>query len=173
MAADWRARLAAMLLASWITGGYEARAQDHPVALEATVGWAGFVDDARIDHAVSGAGARVVLTPRVSVGPEFAWMVGPGGDRDVFVLGLIWIDLLAPAATKPIAPYCVFGAGYMGHGDDLGRGLSYWSHEGAFNAGGGARMRIGDRVYVGGDVRIGWELHLRATAHVGVTWPRH
>ena len=172
MTIGWRARLASTLLILCMTGRDEARAQGHPVSLEGTVGWAGFVDDATIHHGVYGGGARVSLTPRVSAGPEFAYMVGPDADRDVFVLGSVWIDLLAPAAESRVAPYCVFGAGYMGHRDELGRGPYYWSHEGSFTAGGGARVRVGDRVYVGGDVRIGWELHLRATAHVGVTWPR-
>ena len=99
-------------------------------------------------------------------------MVGPDADRDFFVLGSMWIDLLAPAAGRPVVPYVVFGGGYMGHRDELGRGPYPWKHEGAFTAGGGVRVRVSDRVYVGGDVRLGWELHLRAAAHVGVTWPR-
>ena len=107
MTLGWRVRPAALLLALWITGTDEARAQGRPVAVEGTVGWAGFVDDATIHHGVFGGGARISLSPRISVGPEIAYMVGP---------------------------------------DD-------------------------DRVYVGADVRIGWELHLRSTAHVGVTWP--
>ena len=168
----WWARLAAMLLVLGITGADRAQAQEARVALEGTVGWAGFVDDATKHHAVYGAGARFFLTPRVSVGPELAYMVGPDADRDLFVLGSVWLDLLPPAAESPVAPYVVFGAGYMGHRDELGRGPYYWRHEGSFTAGGGARVQVGDRVYVGGDVRIGWELHLRATAHVGVTWPR-
>lgn len=163
----------AALLAAWMTGAGEARAQGpRAIAIEGTVGWAGFVDDATKHHAVYGAGARISITPRISVGPEFACMVGPDADRDLFLLGSMWIDLLAPAAAAPVAPYVVFGGGYMGHRDELGRGPYPWTHEGSFTAGGGARVRVGDRVYVGGDVRLGWELHLRAAGHVGVSWPR-
>ena len=171
MSFGWRVRPAAMLLALWITGVGEAWAQDRPIAVEGTVGWAGFVDDATTHHAVYGGGARFSLSPRISVGPEVAYMVGPDADRDIFVMGSLWIDLLPPAAGLPIAPYFVVGGGYMGHRDELGRGPYPWNHEGAFTAGGGARVHVNDRVYVGGDVRIGWELHLRSTAHVGVTWP--
>ena len=89
-------------------------------------------------------------------------MVGPDADRDFFVLGSMWIDLVAPAAGRPVVPYVVFGGGFMSHRDELGRGPYPWKHEGSFTAGGGARVRVGDRVYVGGDVRIGWELHLRS-----------
>ena len=172
MTHGWQVRLAATLLAFGLTGANEARAQDRPIAVEGTAGWAGFVDDATKHHAVYGAGVRVSLTPRVSVGPEAAYMVGPDGDRDLFVLGSMWIDLLSPAAGRPVAPYVVFGGGYMGHRDELGRGPHPWTHEGSFTAGGGARVQVTDRVHAGGDVRIGWELHLRTTAHVGVTWPK-
>ena len=163
----------AAMLAAWMTGTGEARAQaPRSIAIEGTVGWAGFVDDATKHHAVYGAGVRVSLMPRVSVGPEVAYMVGPDGARDLFVLGSMWIDLLSPAAGRPVAPYVVFGGGYMGHRDELGRGPFGWTHEGSFTAGGGARVQVTDRVHAGGDVRIGWELHLRTTAHVGVTWPK-
>ena len=172
MTLGWRARLAATLLALWITGADEARAQDRPIAVKATVGWAGFVDDATIDHAVYGGGARISLTPRVSVGPEVVYMVGPDADRDLFVLGSIWIDLLAPRPDGRSRPTSCSAAATWAIATSSGRGPYPWTHEGSFTAGGGARVRVGDRVYVGGDVRIGWELHLRATAHVGVAWPR-
>ena len=171
MTLGWRARLAATLLALWITGADEVRAQGRAIALEGTAGWAGFVDDATIHHTVYGGGARISLTPRISVGPEFVYMVGPDADRDIFVMGSMWLDLLSPAAGRPFAPYVVFGGGFMSHRDELGRGPYPWKYEGSFTAGGGARVWVSDRVYVGGDVRIGWELHLRCTANVGVTWP--
>lgn len=171
MICGWRVRLVAMPLALCITGGAEAWAQGRPIAVEGTVGWAGFVDDATIHHGVFGGGARLSLTPRISVGPEVVYMVGPDADRDIFVMGSMWIDLLAPAASQPVAPYVVFGGGLMSHRDELGRGPYPWNHEWAFTGGGGARVKVSDRVYIGGDVRIGWELHLRTTAHVGVTWP--
>ncbi len=143
----WWARLAAMLLVLGITGADEARAQEDRVALEGTVGWAGFVDDATKHHAVYGAGARFFITPRVSVGPELAYMVGPDADRDLFVLGSVWLDLLPPAAESPVAPYVVFGAGYMGHRDERGRGPYYWSTRGLVHGrrrgpGAGRRSRL-------------------------------
>jgi hypothetical protein len=173
MSGTWNGWGLAVMLAVWMAGAGEARAQQpRPIAIEGTVGWAGFVDDATIHHTVYGAGARISLTPRISVGPEFAYMVGPDADRDIFVLGSMWIDWLAPAPGRPVAPYCVFGGGLMSHRDELGRGPYPWKHEGSFTAGGGARVRINDRISVGGDVRLGWELHLRTAGHVGVTWPK-
>ena len=107
------------------------------------------------------------------MGPEIAYMVGPDADRDIFVMGSMWIDLVAPAADRPVVPYVVFGGGFMSHRDELGRGPYPWKYEGASTGGGGVRVQVADRVYFGADLRIGWELHLRSTAHVGVTWPGH
>jgi hypothetical protein len=44
----------------------------------------------------------------------------------------------------------------------------YTSTEGAFTAGGGVRTLLGDRIILGGDVRIGWELHIRVGGTIGV-----
>ncbi len=165
-------RLAAVWLAAWVAGAGEARAQEpRPIAVEGTVGWAGFVDDATKEHSVFGIGARVPIGRRLSVGPEILYMIGPATDRDVFVLGSLWVDLGPSPETARVVPYVVVGGGYQRHSDRFASGR-FASGEGAFTAGGGARVHVSDRVYVGGDLRIGWELHLRATGHVGVTWPR-
>ena len=54
-----------------------------PAAAELTAGYAGFVDDAMIDHGVIAGALRFHLLPRISVGPEVQYMIGPGDDRDV------------------------------------------------------------------------------------------
>lgn len=165
-------RLTAALVLAWVTGVSDAGAQARrPVAIEATAGWAGFVDDATIEHTVWGIGARVPLGSRLSVGPEVLYMIGPGSDRDVFVLGSLWVDLGPQPEAARVVPYLVVGGGYEWHSDRFATGR-YVSGEGAFTAGGGARVHLNDRIYLGGEARIGWELHLQATAHVGVTWPR-
>jgi hypothetical protein len=149
----------------------DARAQTpRGVAVEGVAGWAGFVDDATIHHSVIGASVRVPILDRLSVGPEVVYMVGPGDDRDLFLLGSIWFDFVPTTPRTIVVPYLVAGGGYMRHRDVFRTGV-FASGEGSFTAGGGARVHLNDRVYVGGDVRIGWELHLRTTAHVGFTWP--
>jgi hypothetical protein len=65
----------------------------------------------------------------------------------------------------------VFGGGFMSHRDALGRGPNLWTYEGAFTSGGGVRVQVSDRVYLGGGVRIGWELRLSTAAHVSVSRP--
>ena len=161
----------AVALAMWVAGAGEARGQDQrPIAIEGTVGWAGFADDATKHHSVVGVGARLPIGRRISVGPEIFFTNGSTED-DTFVLGSVWIDLGPSPEAARVVPYVVLGAGYMRHDQSFG-GRHFISGEGSFTAGGGVRGHLNDRVYVGADARIGWELHLRVAAHVGVTWPR-
>ncbi len=138
-------------------------------ALEVTVGYAGFVDDATISHGLVGGLARWSLTPRLSIGPEITYMRGPGFDRDLFVTGNVTWDLLSRPAPRPglVVPYVVGGAGFSRHFDRFGP-LRFASSEGAFTAGGGARVWVTRRVYVGAEARVGWELHTRLAGTVGV-----
>ena len=138
-------------------------------ALEFLAGYAGFVDDATIDHSIVGAAARVYLTPRLAVGPELVYMRGPNSDRDLFLTGNLTFDVLPPRNGRPrrVSPFLVVGGGFFQHSDRFGA-LDFTSYEGAFTAGGGVRGWISDRVYAFGDVRFGWELHARVNAGVGV-----
>jgi hypothetical protein len=160
----------AAMLAVWMAGSGEARAQERPMAIEGTLGWAGFADDATKHHALVGVGARFPIGRRLSVGPEVFFTDGSTED-DTFVLGSVWIDLGPSPDVARVVPYVVLGGGYMRHVQRFGSGR-FVSGEGSFTAGGGVRAHVTDRIYVGGDVRLGWELHLRAAGHVGVTWAR-
>lgn len=140
-------------------------------ALEATVGWAGFVDDATISHGLVGGQARWPVTARLSVGPEITYMRGPGDDRDLFVTGNVTFDLVQAAAPRSglVVPYVLGGAGFFRHFDRFGlQRLSFASNEGTFTAGGGARVWMTPRVYIGAEARVGWELHTRVAGTVGV-----
>jgi hypothetical protein len=141
-----------------------------PGSVEVLAGYAGFVDDATIDHAVFGGAARVYLTPRISVGPEITYMQGPGGDRDWFFLGNLTWDIRHPRAGRPprVSPFLIAGGGFFTHSDRVRTG-TFTSSEGAFAGGGGTRVHITDRVYAVGDFRIGWELHHRITGGIGVS----
>jgi hypothetical protein len=44
---------------------------------------------------------------------------------------------------------------------------TFTSTEGSFTAGGGVRGLVADRVIVGVDARVGWELHLRIAGVIG------
>jgi hypothetical protein len=150
----------------------EAAAQTRRgVAVEGVAGWVGFADDATIQTKAFGASARIPVSPRVSVGPEVLYLIGDGGDRDLFVLGSIWFDIVEATPQQRVVPYLVAAACYMRHDENFGT-FRFISGDFVFEGGGGARVGLSDRVYAGADVRVGSELHLRITAHVGVTWPR-
>lgn len=137
-------------------------------ALEFSAGYAGFVDDAILDHGVIGVGGRVYVSPRVSIGPEVVYMQGRPGHHDLFVTGNVTFDLLGGDGPPPrVVPFLVVGGGVMRSTDRLARG-PYTSSEGAVTGGGGVRVRVTDRVFVGGDVRLGWELHYRVAGIVGL-----
>lgn len=136
---------------------------------EIAIGYAGFVDDATIDHAAFAGALRFYLSSRISVGPEVQYMRGPDDDRDLIVTGNVTFDLLGPG--RRVTPFVVAGGGLFRHSDRFASG-SFSSTEGAFTAGGGARGWVNDRVLVGGDFRIGWEPHYRVAGFVGFTLGR-
>jgi hypothetical protein len=137
--------------------------------VEFLAGYAGFVDDATIDHAIIGTAARVHLTPRLSIGPELVYMRGPKSDRDLFLTGNMTFDVLSPRGGRPrrVNPFLVAGGGFFQHSDRFGP-LDFTSYEGAFTAGGGVRGWITDQIYAFSDVRFGWELHARVNGGIGV-----
>jgi hypothetical protein len=144
-----------------------------PAAVEAFAGYAGFVDESLIEHAVLGTSARIYLTPRIALGPELAYMRGPGADRDLFLTGNLTFDLLSPRQGRPrrVSPFLVAGGGFMRHSDSFGAG-TFSSSEGAVTGGGGVRVRLNDRAYAVADFRVGWEPHVRVTGGIGVSLGR-
>jgi hypothetical protein len=138
-------------------------------AIEMLAGYAGFVDDATIDHSIFGAAGRVYLTPRLAVGPELVYMVGPNADRDLYLTGNLTFDVMAPLQGRPrrVTPFLVVGGGFFQHSDRAGS-FSFTSYEGAFTGGGGVRGWITERVYVLADIRVGWELHSRVNGGIGI-----
>ncbi len=157
---------AALVAAFLFAASADVSAQSSPVpSVTITGGWAGFVDDGRVDHGVVGGGAEWVLTRHVAVGPEVLYMVGPGEDRDIVVLGVARIGIL-PFGRR-VAPFLTFGAGSMTHSDRFG-GRTFRSTEGAFVFGGGARIDVSPRAFVAPEFTVGWEPHARVSVNVGI-----
>lgn len=159
---------AALMLGTAATAAAQDAARPAPV-VEGAVGWAGFGDEGIVHHTLFGAGARVYLSPRFSIGPEVQYMVGPGSDRDLILTGNVMVDVLAPTAGKPrrTTPYVVVGGGLFRHTQQFFSGTAT-STEGAFTAGVGLRTWLNDRVFAAVDGRIGWEPHLRLAGTIGV-----
>ena len=166
-------RLVSLLALAFLPIAANAFAQSTDIrpapAVEFLLGYAGFVDDATIDHAIVGAAGRMYLTPRVAVGPEFVYMRGPNSDRDLYLTGNLTFDVLPPRNGRPrrVTPFLVAGGGFFQHSDRFGAS-TFTSYEGAFTAGGGVRGWMTDRVYALADVRLGWELHARVNAGIGI-----
>lgn len=144
-------------------------AQRPAPAADLALGWAGFADERVVHHTLAGAALRVYVSPRVSLGPEVQFMAGPGADRDLLVTGNVTVDLLAPAGGRPrrLTPFLVAGAGLFRNSNDTGA-RSYSSTEGGVTMGLGVRGRVSDRVTVGADARLGWEMHVRVAGVIGI-----
>lgn len=144
-----------------------ANAQQRPApAVDLTAAWIGFVDDAVVSEPGFGGAFRWYVSPRIALGPELLYVRGDSHSHLTLTGNLTW-DVL-PQASNPIAtPFLVVGAGmFQTHETFFDDAVT--SKEGAFTAGGGIRSRLADRVSVGVDARVGWELHLRIGGFVTV-----
>ena len=156
-----------MLLAAPMTG--LAAAQDRPgPALEFTVGWVGFSDDGIVSEGLVGGAARFYVSPRLSLGPEIGYISGDNHSHFVLTGNVTW-DITRPTGNRSgqVVPFLVVGAGLFRTNESFSSG-PFSSNEGAFTAGGGVRAFVGDRVTLGVDARVGWELHVRISGSVGV-----
>lgn len=139
-----------------------------PAAIEIEAGSTGFADDGIAWEGTLGAAARFYVSPRVSIGPELTTIRG-GNHSHLVLTGNVVFDVRRPVNGRPAAvtPYVVVGGG-MFRTRETFFDDAFVSSEGAFTVGGGVRALVGDRVTVGGDVRLGWEPHVRVAGHVGV-----
>ena len=135
-------------------------AQETPsrLAVDFSGGYAAFVDESAIGHFTLGGGVRWQLTPKISVGPDFVFMRGPGDDRDIFLTGKVIVDFMP---NRLVSPFFVADGGAMFHGDQFFNEASFWAKEGAVSAGGGVRINVSPRVSIAPEFRIGWEPHFR------------
>lgn len=160
--------IAALLFVVTALTGSAAAQEQSRAAVELSGGVVGFADDATVWEAFAGGGARFYVSPRVSIGPELTYIQGERHNHLVLTGNLTYDFLpLERARARRITPFVVVGGGLF-RTRSTPPGGTFTSSEGAFTAGGGIRALAGDRVTVGIDARIGWELHLRLGAQVGV-----
>jgi len=95
------------------------------------------------------------------------YMRGPGADRDLFVTANVTFDVVEP--TRRVTPFLVAGGGLFRHWNRTGA-FPFTSTEGALTGGGGARVRVNNRVFALGEFRLGWEAHYRVNGGIGVSF---
>ena len=85
------------------------------------------------------------------------------------VTGNMTFDILRsqPGQPRRLIPFGIAGGGFFQTREEFITGDST-STDGAFTAGGGIRTLLGNRVTIGADLRVGWELHIRLGATIGV-----
>ena len=160
-----------------IAAAWSSEAQERGVAsVEFVTGYAGYVDEAWDHRVMTGGVVRFAVTPRFTVGPEVVYLHGSNGSHEVTVTGTITYDLFRSAGKRPVAPFVVFGAGWIRQSSLVGGGpgvpglFPFSSSEGTVSGGIGARIAVGRGLFIAPDVRLGWEPETRLTVTVG--WRR-
>jgi len=163
-------RLGAVFIVGIVSGlPADAVAQDRAWAIDGSVGYTGLVDDAAKNYLTVGGSVRRHVSPRISVGPELVVMTNGARLRDRLVMATGNVTFDVGPATARGTPFLVAGFGMFAGRENFPSG-PFWSSDPAFTVGGGVRARIGDRVSIGGEYRLGWELHHRVTATAGFRW---
>jgi hypothetical protein len=108
------------------------------------------------------------VSPRISLGPQVVYVNGSNHSH-LIVTANVTYDVLSPTNGRPrrVTPFLVAGGGLFQTRETFFSG-DFTSTEGAFTAGGGMRASAGERVTIGIDTRVGWELHLRVNGFVGL-----
>lgn len=153
--------IGALILVIGIAGSVSA--QDRPQgSAELIVGRATFLDVRDVYYSVVGAALKWHPSPRVAIGPELVYMTRPGHVHDLMLTGNVTVDML----NRRVTPFLVAGGGLFHQTVRFASG-DYSSSEGAFTAGGGARIAVTDHFYIAPEARLGWELHTRLSVAVG------
>jgi hypothetical protein len=149
-----------------------AQARPKPVG-ELAAGTLLFADDGVVKEGSVGGTARFYALTRISVGPEIAFIEGNNHSHQMLT-GNMTVDLIRPFAgePRPVTPFVVAGAGLFRTRQRFPSGETFTSTEGAFTAGGGVRALVGTWLILGAEARIGWELHIRLNAIIGVRFAR-
>jgi hypothetical protein len=125
-----------------------------------------FPDEGVVTEGFVGGTVRFYVLPRLSVGPEIAYIQGRNHDH-LMLTGNLTFDFVAPMNGQPqaVTPFVVAGGGLFQTRETFFN--DFRSREGAFTAGGGVRILVGRRVIAGAEARIGWESHVRLNGMIG------
>ena len=139
------------------------------VELKGVVGTAGFLDSPTDYHAVIGGAARLYISPRFALEPEFTYMRASSQRQDyVFQMGVIWQF----QHGSGLQPYLVAAAGVQHSRSRFPGALREQFSSNAFTANGGvgARIQLWNRFSISPEFRLGGEPIIRATVSLGYTF---
>jgi hypothetical protein len=158
----------AMVLVAVPMGPVAAQERPRPAA-ELAAGALLFADDGVVTEGFVGGAVRLYVLPRISVGPEIAFIDGDDHSH-LMLTGNVTFDLVRPVNGEPpsFTPFAVVGGGVFQTRESFPNRETFTSSEGAFTAGGGVRALVGRYMFVGGEARLGWELHIRVNGMLGV-----
>jgi hypothetical protein len=157
-----------LTLACVLVGTVEAQERQAPM-LEVAAGALLFPDDGTVGEAFVGGAARFYVSPRVSIGPEVAFITGQN-HRHLMLTGNVTYDFHGPVQGQPppVTPFVVVGAGLFRTREEFVSASPFTSTEGSFTVGGGVRGSLGKKVVAGAEARVGWETHVRLNAFLGI-----
>ena len=153
-------------------------AQEKPAPIvEIVIGRSGFIDEKWDYYTTIGAGARMLVTRRLAIGPEIAYLAGNSDDpgaSSLSITGTLTFDFIRDDGSPRVVPYFVAGGGYLRQKTLVGRGPGspglrpFTSGEGTVSGGMGARIALGSRIFVSPEFRLGWEPETRIAVMIGI-----
>ena len=163
-----RATIAFTIISALLPRPVSAQERPKPAG-EVAYGALSFPDDTVVREGFIGGAARFYILPRVSLGPEIAYILGENHSH-LMLTGNVTFDLVRPinGEARPVTPFAVVGGGLFRTRELFPNNRVFTSSEGAFTAGGGVRVLVGKHVFFGAEARVGWELHIRLNGMVGV-----
>lgn len=125
-------------------------AQEGRSEADVLAGGTWFADDSLISHAIVGGTYRWRLSPRLTLGPEATYMIGPGTDRDVMLTG----QLTFVGRAAGLSPFVTAGGGLYHHRSEF-LDRRYRSNAGILNFGGGVRVPLTQGWHLAPEFRFG------------------
>lgn len=138
------------------------------VEVKGSIGYTGFADDSLLNHLQTGGSAKFYVTKRFSVEPEFQYLRGSRGHYDLVLLPNVNWDLRDGGR---VVPFLTGGVGWT-QGLDRFSGIAYRYNQTFFQIGGGWKVHLNDRWHISPEIRVGSELHIRASIAFGYTFRR-
>ena len=136
------------------------------VDVKGSIGLASFVDESPDNHLLTGGSARIYLTRRFSIEPEFLYLYRDSKHHDIILMpNLVW-----DFGGRRVVPYVTGGVGLL-RTTDSGFLQSYSHNEGVITAGGGVKIYLNDRWFIVPDARADSDVRFESDAGLGCNEP--